>query len=371
MSYDDRFPLVAYQPFRLLFQLSYSATVVLRLPYYALRAVIPFLRPHAAWSAKQSFLILVTRPLLDLTSRIGISDPLPLDPGKEGKRWQLVKPSDPSFYQGILASETVKPATIGGTWHPETPGREIASKTVVLYFHGGAYVQGDGRDASCKFIAEKWTAKGGADAVFSLQYRLSGYGGQNPFPAALQDAVSSYLYLLNELKIPADQIIVSGDSAGGNLAIALLRYIADFGAETGIPNPKCAVLLSPWVDPFYLDVSNNPNRSVDFIPMSFARWGATTFSNRWPNPQSEPYITFFGNPFRTPVPIFTNTGSAEILFIGILEWTEQMRKVPGNVIEVNVEEAAPHDTFLVGEILGFEKSAWDVAAKIGKFVAKH
>jgi acetyl esterase/lipase len=65
------------------------------------------------------------------------------------------------------------------------------------------------------------------------------------FPAAIQDAVTFYAYLL-DLGIPAKNIIISGDSAGGNLVIALLRYIE---ANKGLlPSPRGAISWSPWVD---------------------------------------------------------------------------------------------------------------------------
>lgn len=363
------FPLVSYQLFRLLFQLLYSGVIAIQLPYLILRATIPFLRPHTMWDAKQAFMTQVVYPILDLTSRIGITEILTLEPGKEGQRFQVVKPSASEFYRGLLAS--TKPATIGGTWFPQPPKEDIKSKTVFLYFHGGAFVQGDGRDAYCGLIAKRLLDKSGADVVFSVQYRLSGFGGQNPFPAALQDALSSYLFLLKELQVPANNIVVAGDSAGGNLTLAFLLYLRNFCSEIGVPTPKCAVLLFPWVAPFYYDVDDNPHRGTDFLPPSYPRWGANSYAGKWPNARSDPYITQLSNPFPTPVPIFTNAGAAELFYERILQWAEEMNGVEGNVVEVNHEEAVPHDTFLTAKLLGFEKSAWDVAAKIGDFVRRH
>ncbi|KAI1099524.1 alpha/beta hydrolase fold-3 domain-containing protein [Jackrogersella minutella] len=368
MASRQRHPLVSYQPFKFLFQFSYAVTVIPRLPYYVIVALIPSFRPHPTWSAKQTFMTRLIYPILDVTSRVGITETLTLDKGKQGERFQVVAPSTSDVYQGPLASETIKPATIGGTWFPCAPGADIASKTVVLYFHGGAYVEGDGRDAQCEAIAKKLLKKGGADAVFSLQYRLSGYGGRDPFPAALQDALSGYFFLLNEVHIPARQIVFAGDSAGANLATVLLRYLHAFGGKIGAPTPKCAVLLSPWVAPFAYDMTGNPRRGTDFIPSTYPAWGAHTYADSVPNPTSDPYITLLGNPFPTPVPLFVNAGSAELLLDDITQWADEMRGVEGNVVELHVEEAAVHDTFLVSKILGFEKSAWDVAAKIGEFV---
>ncbi|KAI1749176.1 alpha/beta hydrolase fold-3 domain-containing protein [Xylaria castorea] len=331
----------------------------------------PSFRPNPAWSAKQTFMTRLLHPILDLVSRVGVTETLTLEKGKEGERFQTVTPSTLDVYKGPLLHKTVKPTTIGGTWFPHAPGTDVKGKTIALYFHGGAFIQGDGRDAGCRSAAKRLLEKGGADAVFSVQYRLSGYGGMNPFPAALQDAVSSYLFLLNEVHVPADQIVVVGDSAGGNLSTAFLRYLHEFGVEINVPTPKCAILLSPWVAPFQYDMSSNPHRDTDFIPSAFPRWGAHAYANSWPDTVSDPYITPHGNPFPTPVPVFVNAASAEVLYEQITQWAKEMTDVNGNVIELNYEKDAVHDTFLSGELLGFEKSAWDVAAKVGEFVRKH
>jgi acetyl esterase/lipase len=269
MTSQDRHPLVSYQPLRILFQLSYVVLVILRLPYYAAVSLIPSFRPNRKWSAKQTFMTRVSYWFLDSVSRVGITETLTLDPGKEGRRFQTIPVSTLNVYKGPLTSEAIKPAKVGGTWFPDAPGEDITSKIVILYFHGGAFVQGDGRTAQYGSIAKYFLEKGSGDAVFSVQYRLSGHGNLNPFPAALQDALSSYLFLLNELHIPAHQIILAGDSAGATLVTSLLRYLYEYGSTIDIPTPKCAVLLSPWVEPFYYDATNNPHRGTDFIPGAY------------------------------------------------------------------------------------------------------
>lgn len=214
--------------------------------------------------------------------------------------------------------------------------------------------------------------RGGVDAVFSLQYRLSGWSGLFPFPAALQDALTGYLFLLQKLEIPSKQIVVCGDSAGGNLAIALLRYIQEFGSTTEpkIPPPRCATLLSPWVAPFDFDLKSSPRRNSDYLPTSFLQWGAHTYAAGLPNAASNPYITPLGNPFATPVPIFVNAGNAEIFLDANRSWVEDMKKIGGNRVEFHEEDAAVHDTFLIANILGWEESAKGVISEMGAFISK-
>lgn len=108
---------------------------------------------------------------------------------------------------------------------------------------------GDGRQADCGFAAKTLLEQTSATHVLCPQYRLaSNLGGR--FPAQLQDAITSLLYLIEEVNVPASKITISGDSAGGNLCLALLRYIAD-NPKAAMPSPGCAFLWSPWVDPVY------------------------------------------------------------------------------------------------------------------------
>lgn len=77
--------------------------------------------------------------------------------------------------------------------------------------------------------------------VFAINYRLA---PETQFPGQLHDAVSSYLRLVEDLKIPPENIIFAGDSAGGGLVLATLMYLRD----EGYPLPSGAILMSPWVD---------------------------------------------------------------------------------------------------------------------------
>jgi len=86
------------------------------------------------------------------------------------------------------------------------------------------------------------------DRLFSLEYRLSSsapFPISNPFPAALIDAVTGYNYLITELGFAPNNIIIVADSAGGHLALCLLRYLV----ETSIfPVPGAFIGLSPLCD---------------------------------------------------------------------------------------------------------------------------
>jgi acetyl esterase/lipase len=76
--------------------------------------------------------------------------------------------------------------------------------------------------------------------LFSLDYRLA---PENPHPAAVEDAVAGYRWLLDQ-GIAPERMVVAGDSAGGGLTMALLLSLK----EAGLPLPGGAILLSPWTD---------------------------------------------------------------------------------------------------------------------------
>lgn len=108
---------------------------------------------------------------------------------------------------------------------------------MVLYFHGGGYVFGSPRShQSLTFtLATKTKAP-----VFSAVYRLA---PENPCPAAIDDALAVYDWLLANGRAPGD-IVIGGDSAGGGLAVALLQALK----TRGDAQPAGAFLYSPWVD---------------------------------------------------------------------------------------------------------------------------
>ena len=79
----------------------------------------------------------------------------------------------------------------------------------------------------------------------ALDYRLA---PETNFPGPLHDAVSGYMRLTEDLRIPPENIILAGDSAGGGLCLALMMYLRD----NDYPLPSAAILMSPWVGSYEL-----------------------------------------------------------------------------------------------------------------------
>ncbi|MBV9413913.1 MAG: alpha/beta hydrolase fold domain-containing protein [Solirubrobacterales bacterium] len=130
----------------------------------------------------------------------------------------------------------VRPVTAGGV--PSlvvSPGEQL--EPTVLYLHGGAYVVGSAFGYQPHAGALASAARAG---VLVPDYRLA---PEHPFPAAVQDALSAYRWLLGQ-GIPADEITVAGDSAGGGLVMSLLLLLG----RQHEPLPGAAVLFCPWLD---------------------------------------------------------------------------------------------------------------------------
>lgn len=107
----------------------------------------------------------------------------------------------------------------------------------LLFFHGGAYVVGSPRTHRnlTAHLAKLCSLR-----IAAVDYRLA---PEHPFPAATDDALTAYRALLKQ-GIPAYQILIGGDSAGGGLAMACAIAIRD----AGLPLPAGIICISPWVD---------------------------------------------------------------------------------------------------------------------------
>lgn len=108
---------------------------------------------------------------------------------------------------------------------------------VILYAHGGGYTVGGLEYA--RIIGAKLSKETGL-RVLTFDYRLA---PETMYPGALDDAMTVYDYLLYQ-GFGADKIIIAGDSAGGNLALSMIRKIKN--ADRKIP--AALVLFSPWTD---------------------------------------------------------------------------------------------------------------------------
>lgn len=124
---------------------------------------------------------------------------------------------------------------VNGEWH--RPMRPISTRVTIMYIHGGGYFTGSAR--AYRAVTTR-LAKLASAPVFSVDYRLA---PEHPFPAAVDDVVAAYHWLLQQ-KTHSRGLIVAGDSAGGGLCLALIHALQQKDAEL----PARLVLFSPWTD---------------------------------------------------------------------------------------------------------------------------
>lgn len=132
---------------------------------------------------------------------------------------------------------TIQPVNAGGLQAEWVVPAAARGDAVILHLHGGGYVSGS---ASTERLLTSGLAASTQARVLAPDYRLA---PEHPFPAALDDARAVYRYLLDS-GYQAGNIAVSGDSAGGGLALALALSLRDAGE----PLPSALVLFSPWAD---------------------------------------------------------------------------------------------------------------------------
>ncbi len=211
---------------------------------------------------------------------------------------------------------------------------EDSKSRVMLYLHGGGYFSGSylSHRRFVSILCEKLHLN-----AYSINYRLA---PEDPYPAGLDDAFFAYKWLLEEKSIPAEKVIIMGDSAGGGLALALLHRV---GIQN-LPQPKAAICLSPWTDltltseTFKTKVEEDVFFNVKNMETSAEAYLQTQSPE---NPEISPiFADFNGFP-----PIFLQVGSREMLLDDSLIIAEKMKK-QGVSVTVDLWEGMFH-AFLI------------------------
>lgn len=348
--------------------------VLARFTLDILLTLFPWARPTDEWTLNQAARMRVVRLVLLYFSRLRWGDRLTLRPGGERNRFEVMHPRSSKLYKGALSDTTIQPETIGTTWTPARPPPPALVQpelTVALHFHGGGFAIGNGRDSDIGYLAQTMLQHMGCKLVCTPQYRLSS-GRNGRFPAPVQDALTAYLWLLHEKRIPAQQIIVSGDSAGGTIALGLVRYIGEHGTELDIPAPGAVALWSPWVDvaaALHQDMRHSPNYGTDYLNKEFGQWGAAAVSGYGVVDPAGPYLSPLHHPFEPPVggmAMFLHGGDREVLWDDI-QLVAKRYGDRGWKVHLGVSRHCPHDILLVGGRIGFEREAEAAAREARKF----
>lgn len=246
----------------------------------------------------------------------------------------------------------VQPVDAGGIpseWL-STPGFDPSA--VLLFFHGGGYNIGSLN--THRHLAADLARAGGVRAL-SVGYRLA---PEHPFPAAVDDAVAAYRWLLSSGVLP-QRIILSGDSGGGGLVLAALLKLRDDGDTL----PAAAVCLSPWTDLANTGGSVMQRATDDplLTPDELHRYAAAYLDDADPeNPLASP---LYGDLKGLP-PLLIHVGTAEILLDDSLRFAERARNV-GVPATLTVEDDLIHVWHYFAQLIPEgEKSLKEIGAFI-------
>jgi len=224
----------------------------------------------------------------------------------------------------------------------------------VLYLHGGGYRAG----APTYYRHLTWRIACAARAsVVAIKYRLA---PEHPFPAALEDSISAYRWMMGQGADPR-QCAVIGDSAGGGLALAMLLKLRDDGYRV----PAAAVALSPWTDlaltgaSLHRNARSDPMLNADELPSLAADYLAHA------DPRSPYASPLYGDPLGLP-PVLIQVGSDEILRDDAERMASKLRSA-GCRVELEIWRRMPHAWHLFVPVL---PEAHRAIQRIGDFIRR-
>ncbi len=252
----------------------------------------------------------------------------------------------------VLVPEGVRPAGTEGLDPREWLGD---LDRLVVHLHGGAYVLGS--PATHRAIGAA-LARSTRAAVVLPDYRLA---PEHPFPAALDDAEAVWRWLTDVAGVDPWRVAVSGDSAGGGLAAALLvRLLAE-----GVPHPACYLGWSPWLDLAGTGASLVDKADADpWLPAPLLNPAALAYAGATPltDPEVSPlYASLTGLP-----PTLLQVGGDEILLDDARRFVVRARAAGGDA-SVGVYPGLWH----VFPAFAGLPEARDAIAEAGAFIRRH
>ena len=244
---------------------------------------------------------------------------------------------------------------VPGEW-VTVPG--VDETRAVLYLHGGGYVGGSAM--SHRNITGE-LARAARTRVLAIDYRLA---PEHLFPAAIDDAVAAYTWLLGQ-GIPAARLAIGGDSAGGGLTVATLLALR----ERGLPGPAAGVCLSPWVDLEGLGGTITTHAHLD--PMLVPS-GISVCARHYAGQDGD-----LRNPLISPIhatpaalaglpPLLVQVGGYEVLLDDAVRLVDRVRAAGGQA-ELEVWERMIH----VWQIFRFLPEARRAIDRLGGFIRQH
>lgn len=278
----------------------------------------------------------------------------PFDPSPEGIRKLREQTERGAKLFGKLPAEVeIIPVRIGemdAEWM-RLPGNNV--QKAMLYFHGGMYVTGSPqshRQHVYKFVS------GSHINALVFDYRLA---PEYPFPAAHDDALAAYKFLLEQGFEPGN-IVFAGDSAGAGLCLATLLAIKD----KGLSLPVAAAVLSPWTD-----LARTGNSYVANVEKCLSPKGSSENASEFyagGNDKRNPFISPLYGDLKDLPPLHISAGSHEILLDDSVRFAEKAR-VAGVDVTLRVGEGMCHCYPAFGNLFRESKVALDEICNYLKF----
>ncbi|KAF4552661.1 Alpha/beta hydrolase fold-containing protein 7 [Elsinoe fawcettii] len=244
---------------------------------------------------------------------------------------------------------------------------------VLLYFHGGGYVLAAG--PGHVHWVYRWAQEASKEkptSALMLSYTLAPEG---QYPTQLQEAVEVLNYLLTEGGKRPSQIIIGGDSAGGNLTAALLCHLLHPHPQVtpvNLSEPLAgALLLSPWVEFIRTDEKYWANMYNDMIGVKAAKkWSGAFLGSAQNDNYTQPATA--DNSWFTGLPsvvskIFVYGGALEVLIGSITIFAAKLKSAHPNV-EFFVEDGAVHVDMIVDGTFGYTELT-EGAARVAQWLA--
>jgi len=239
----------------------------------------------------------------------------------------------------------------GATGYLVQPHSEGSSDRILFDIHGGALIFGKGE--SCRMFT-MWQSFRNNARTYGIDYRMPPH---HRYPVALDDVVAGYRYLLE--RYDADRIVISSNSAGGNLAVALILRCR----EEGLPMPAGMILQTPEVDLTESGDSFSTMADIDIgLPPLVAVNRLYANGIDLADPRISPLFADFDGPFP---PTLITVGTRDRFLSNGARLNMALRRA-GHHVELILMDAMPHGGFggvdedreLWAEARRFAERAW-------------
>jgi monoterpene epsilon-lactone hydrolase len=251
----------------------------------------------------------------------------------------------------LARGSVTEPVDAGGVSAEWIAAPGVDSGRALFYLHGGAYCLGS-ITTHRAFVSR--LARAGGMRALAIDYRLA---PEHPFPAALEDSLAAYRWLLARGIDPA-RIIIAGDSAGGGLALATLVALRDAGE----PLPAGVVCLSPWTD--LAGTGDSVQSRAGSDPMfGSADMGPTARAYAGGRDLKTPLVSPLYADLRGLPPMLLQVGTDEILLDDSVRLAERAHETG-----VSATLTVWQGMFHVFQTIPFLPEAWQAIAAIGAFM---